>query len=194
MSKSILVRATHVHLHLCNSLAPPYTIHIEKEERYKEEVEAAAQCICIVYVKIGPFYNLNNHTVCSEFVFSDYQGLFAIKAAPSASIPHVIFLYNPKTLAGLYKSYKNYNGSYSSRTSYPLIYCCAARLIMKKRKYAHITPVIYELHWLSLEFRIQYKLAVLAFRHFEGKLPTYLSAMFCSTNQLSHFDLLLKDY
>ena len=53
---------------------------------------------------------------------------------------------------------------------------CAARLIMKKRKYDHITPVIYELHWLPLEFRIQYKLAVLAFRHFEGTLPTYLSA------------------
>ena len=57
---------------------------------------------------------------------------------------------------------------------------CAARLIMKKRKYDHITPVIYELHWLPLEFRIQYKLAVLAFRHFEGTLPTYLSAMLCT--------------
>ena len=56
---------------------------------------------------------------------------------------------------------------------------CAARLIMKKRKYDHITPVIYELHWLPLEFRIQYKLAVLAFRHFEGTLPTYLSATLC---------------
>ena len=57
---------------------------------------------------------------------------------------------------------------------------CAARLIMKRRKYDHITAVIYELHWLPLEFRIQYKLAVLAFRHFEGTLPTYLSAMLCT--------------
>ena len=51
---------------------------------------------------------------------------------------------------------------------------------MKKRKYDHITPVIYELHWLPLEFRIQNKLAVLAFRHFEGTLPTYLSATLCT--------------
>ena len=57
---------------------------------------------------------------------------------------------------------------------------CPARLIMKKRKYDHITPVIYQLHWLPLEFRIQYKLAVLAFRHFEGTLPTYLSATLCT--------------
>ena len=56
---------------------------------------------------------------------------------------------------------------------------CVARLIMKKRKYDHITPFIYELHWLPLEFWIQYKLAVLAFQHFEGTLPTYLSAMLC---------------
>ena len=57
---------------------------------------------------------------------------------------------------------------------------CVARLIMKKRKYDHITPVIYELHWLPLEFRIQYKLAVFAFRHFEDTLPTYLSATLCT--------------
>ena len=57
---------------------------------------------------------------------------------------------------------------------------CAARLIMKKRKYDHITPVIYELHWLPLEFRILYKFAVLAFRHFEGTLPTYLSVTLCT--------------
>ena len=37
--------------------------------------------------------------------------------------------------------------------------------------------------WLPLEFRIQYiqyKLAVLAFQHFEGMLPTYLSATLCT--------------
>ena len=40
--------------------------------------------------------------------------------------------------------------------------------------------IICELHWLPLEFRIQYKLAVLAFRHFEGTLPTNLSATLCT--------------
>ena len=56
---------------------------------------------------------------------------------------------------------------------------CSARLIAKKRKHEreHITPILTELHWLPLEFRIQYKLAVLAFRHFEGTLPPYLSTV-----------------
>ena len=54
----------------------------------------------------------------------------------------------------------------------------SARLIAKNRKHEHNyfdTPILTELHWLFLEFRIQYKLAVLAFRHFEGTLPSYLS-------------------
>lgn len=33
---------------------------------------------------------------------------------------------------------------------------------------------------LNLEYQIQYKLAVLAFRHFEGTLPSYLSATLCT--------------
>ena len=49
--------------------------------------------------------------------------------------------------------------------------------ILYKRKHKHITPILTELHWLPLEFRIQYKLAVLAFRHFESTLPPYLSSV-----------------
>ena len=54
---------------------------------------------------------------------------------------------------------------------------CSARLIAKKRKHEHITPILTELHWLPLEFRIQYKLPVFAFHHFEGTLPPYLSSV-----------------
>ena len=53
----------------------------------------------------------------------------------------------------------------------------AARLVMKKRKRDHITPVLRELHWLPVKFRWQFKLAILAYRHFEGTLPTYLSGV-----------------
>ena len=54
---------------------------------------------------------------------------------------------------------------------------CAARFIAKKRKRERITPILIKLHWLPLEFRVQYKLAVLAFSHFEGTLPLYLSSV-----------------
>ena len=51
----------------------------------------------------------------------------------------------------------------------------AARLVLKKRKREHITPMLLQLHWLPIKYRIQFKLAVLAFRFFEGSLPSYLS-------------------
>ena len=39
-----------------------------------------------------------------------------------------------------------------------------------------ITPLFKELHWLPVQFRSQYKLATLAYRHFDGSLPQYLSS------------------
>ena len=53
----------------------------------------------------------------------------------------------------------------------------AARLVMKKCKRDHITPVLKALHWLPVKFRWQFKLAIFAYRHFEGTLPAYLSSV-----------------
>ena len=52
----------------------------------------------------------------------------------------------------------------------------AARLVLKKKKRDHITPLLKELHWLPVNYRCQYKLAVLAYRHFNQSLPAYLSS------------------
>ena len=52
----------------------------------------------------------------------------------------------------------------------------AARLILRRRKRDHVTPLLRELHWLPVRARIEYKVAVLAFRHFEGSLAPCLSA------------------
>ena len=51
----------------------------------------------------------------------------------------------------------------------------AARLILRKRKTDHVSPLLKELHWLPVEARIKYKMCVLAFKHFQGTLPPYLS-------------------
>ena len=60
----------------------------------------------------------------------------------------------------------------------------AARLVLKKqkqkRKRDHITPLLNELHWLPVKFRCEYKIATLAYRHFDGTLPSYLSASVCT--------------
>ena len=56
----------------------------------------------------------------------------------------------------------------------------AARLILKKSKLDHVTPLLKELHWLPVKYRIKYKLATLAFRPFDGTLPPYLSSSLCT--------------
>ena len=51
----------------------------------------------------------------------------------------------------------------------------AARLVYKKKKRDHITPLLRELHWLPVEFRCQFKICTFAYRCFDGSLPSYLS-------------------
>jgi len=53
----------------------------------------------------------------------------------------------------------------------------AARLIYSKRKYEHITPLLRELHWLSVPVpeRIYFKFAVLVFRCLHGTAPSYFA-------------------
>ena len=51
----------------------------------------------------------------------------------------------------------------------------AARVVLKRRMRDHVTPLLRELHWLPVKLRCQFKIASLAFRHFEGSLPRYLS-------------------
>ena len=51
----------------------------------------------------------------------------------------------------------------------------AAKMVLKKKRRDHAKPLLAALHWLPVEQRIQYKLSTLAFRHFDGSLPPYLS-------------------
>ena len=51
----------------------------------------------------------------------------------------------------------------------------AAKLILKKRKYDHATPLLKQLHWLPVKARCDYKIAVMAYKFFDGTLPSYLS-------------------
>ena len=47
----------------------------------------------------------------------------------------------------------------------------AAQLILGTSERDHVTPPLKLLHWLPVKYRIQYKLATVAFRHFDGTLP-----------------------
>ena len=50
----------------------------------------------------------------------------------------------------------------------------AARLVTGTSRYSHITPVLYELHWLPVKERITFKLSVMAFKAIHGLAPSYI--------------------
>ena len=50
----------------------------------------------------------------------------------------------------------------------------AARLIMDIGKYSHITPALYELHWLPVLAGIHFKILLLAFKAIHGLTPEYI--------------------
>ena len=56
----------------------------------------------------------------------------------------------------------------------------AARLISCTHKYDHITPVLIELHWLPIEYRLKFKIFLHVFKVINGLSPTYL------TNLITH--------
>ena len=53
----------------------------------------------------------------------------------------------------------------------------AARIITKTSRYSHITPVLYELHWLPVQYRVQYKILLHTFKALHGKAPPYITDM-----------------
>ena len=53
----------------------------------------------------------------------------------------------------------------------------AARLILNKRKFEHVTPLLKQLHWLPIRERIKYKIIYLTFKSLKGQSPQYLADM-----------------
>ncbi len=54
----------------------------------------------------------------------------------------------------------------------------AARLLLKQPKFCHMTPLLTDLHWLPVEYRIQYKVLLLTFKGIQGTAPAYIYDMF----------------
>ena len=53
----------------------------------------------------------------------------------------------------------------------------AARIVVNKRKYDHITPTLIDLHWLPIIARIHYKVLIMTFKAFKCDAPDYMKEM-----------------
>ena len=53
----------------------------------------------------------------------------------------------------------------------------AARLIFQESKYCHVRPLLYNLHWLPVKFRIDFKILLLTYKAINGLAPFYLQEL-----------------
>ena len=53
-------------------------------------------------------------------------------------------------------------------------------------RFDHITPVLADLHWLPVRYRIKFKILLLVFKALMGKAPQYIRDMVRPRQSLSH--------
>ena len=53
----------------------------------------------------------------------------------------------------------------------------AARLVTKKGKFEHVSPLLQDLHWLPIKCRIKFKVLVIVFQCMYGSAPEYLKVL-----------------
>ena len=51
------------------------------------------------------------------------------------------------------------------------------RLVARVKKFDHISPVLKDLHWLSVRKRITFKILLITYKALHGLAPTYLSEL-----------------
>ena len=84
----------------------------------------------------------------------------------------------------------NLNGKASSYNYFPkhlsnrlrLIQNTAARIVILSKRFEHITPILFKLHWLPLGYRIHLKILLLVYKCLNGLAPSYLSELLSYTN------------
>ena len=53
----------------------------------------------------------------------------------------------------------------------------AARLIFQESKYCHVGPLLYNLHWLPVKFRIDFRMLLLTYKAINDLAPIYLQEL-----------------
>ena len=56
-----------------------------------------------------------------------------------------------------------------------LIQNSAARIVTRSKSTSHVTPLLIQLHWLPVAYRIQFKVLLLTYKSLHNNTPTYLS-------------------
>ncbi len=65
-----------------------------------------------------------------------------------------------------------------------LVHNAAAKIVVRKRKFDHISEDMKDMHWLPIEARIKYKLLLITWKCLNGLAPNYLSELLQYTGDI----------
>ena len=51
----------------------------------------------------------------------------------------------------------------------------AARVLTGTHRHEHVTPMLHQLHWMPVQYRVLYKITLLTYKALHGEAPSYLS-------------------
>ena len=72
----------------------------------------------------------------------------------------------------------------------------AARLVLCRNLYSHVTPLLFDLHWLPVQARIKFKILLFVYKAIHQSSPPYLTSLLrrkANTRNLRHHDPLLLE-
>jgi len=114
-------------------------------------------------------------THVSTIVTNCFAVLWRIRSIQrSVSKPVLLFLVTALMLLCLDYSSATLAGNYLLDCIQSVL-CAAARLICQARRYDHVSPLLQQLHWLSVPERIKYRLAALVYRCRHNMAPECLA-------------------
>ncbi len=70
----------------------------------------------------------------------------------------------------------------SSIRKLQIVQNAASRVLIRSRKYDHITPILQSLHWQPIKFRSSYKILLLTYKALNGLAPAYLTSLLSRYN------------
>ena len=61
----------------------------------------------------------------------------------------------------------------------------AARVVLKRSKFEHSSPLLYQLHWLPVSRRIEYKILLITYKARKSETPSYIYDLLNSANHMT---------
>ena len=49
--------------------------------------------------------------------------------------------------------------------------------VIQQSRFCHITPLLFDLHWLPVKFRIEFKILLITFKALKGLARTYIDSL-----------------